>query len=159
MTFIRNCLLISVFGIAGAHANEPVWLCSRNDNQTPQIADVQAPNEHQFSIASINSATDVISVSVRDLIDVYNGTPIRVGGMPLSACFLSADDQLTSKALTSLGLNQASAQALARKNAITQNNLHPVKDEEQMSSCIARNYPAVGYASRFIETSDVLPCF
>jgi CheY-like chemotaxis protein len=44
--------------------------------------------ENRFCIASFNGASDVIEVSVRHLIDVYTGVPVRVGGMPFSACFL-----------------------------------------------------------------------
>jgi hypothetical protein len=151
--------VISALSITSAYSNEPVWLCSRIENQSVSATDTQVANEHQFSIASVNSSIDVISVSIRDLMDIYNGAIIHVGGMPLSACFLSADDPLTSKALTSLGLKQTSAQALARKNAIAQNNLYGVQDEEQMSICIAKNYPAIGYASRPIATSQISPCF
>ena len=38
--------------------------------------------ENRFCIASFNGAADVIEVSVRNLIDVYTGVPVRVGGMP-----------------------------------------------------------------------------
>lgn len=141
---------------------EPVWHCSRNGNSdiTDASAQVQAPSlENQFSIASYNSSAEAIGVSVRDLIDIYTGTPVSLGGLPLSGCFLVKNESLTVAALTSLGIKPNTIEALARRSSIVQSNLHHVTDETQMSSCIAKNFPAVGYLSVGTHTSKLMPCF
>ncbi len=145
------------FAITHAYAS-PVWHCSRitNDDNTAIAIPAQ---EDQFSIASVNSSAEVIGVSVRDLIDIYTGTPVRIGGLPLSACFLTGNRQLTNEALNSLGIQLQTIEALARKSSIVQSNLYYVTDETQMSTCISRNFPAVGYLSKPINMSKVMPCY
>jgi hypothetical protein len=118
-----------------------------------------ADASEQFSLASMSSAPDVIGVSIRDLIDIYSGVPVRVGALPLSACFMPGQDALSLAALQSLGLQPSAIQALARKSSIVQSNLHLVTDEQQMSACISRHFPAVGYLSKPVDTDKVLPCF
>ena len=107
----------------------------------------------------MSSAPDVIGVSIRDLIDIYSGVPVRVGDLPLSACFMPGRNQLSLAALQSLGLQSTAIQALARKSAIVQSNLHLVTDEQQMQTCISRHFPAVGYLSQPVNTEKILPCF
>lgn len=150
--------LIACVLTAAPTSASPVWHCSRitNDDNT---AIATPAKEDQFSIASFNSSAEVIGVSVRDLIDVYTGTPARIGGLPLSACFLAGDDQLTREALTSLGIQLKTIEALARKSSIVQNNLYYVNDEAQMSACIARNFPAVGYLEKPVDSAKIMPCF
>jgi hypothetical protein len=80
---------------------------------------------------------------------------VRVGGMPLSACFLVGNDVLTSSALASLDLSLAPLQAMARKSNVVQNNSHIATDEPQMLNCVAKNFPAMGYASQPNESKDV----
>lgn len=153
LAFSLACALATFKGMA-----DPVWHCSKNqytDSQT-QALNAQAD---QFSIASFNSSSEVIGVSVRDLMDVYTGNPVHIGGLPLSACFLISDETLTTSALTSLGIQSMSAQALAKKSSIVQSTLHIVQSEQQMFSCVAKNFPAVGYASKPTVTSSVSPCF
>jgi hypothetical protein len=77
----------------------------------------------------------------------------------LSACFLVGNEPLTQEALLSLGIKPSAIEALSRKSAIVSSNLYYVKDESQMSVCIGKNFPALSYASRPIETPYVLPCF
>ena len=135
---------------------DPIWHCSRTGNTEPQnVADAS----EQFSLASMNAGPDVIGVSIRDLIDIYSGVPVRVGALPLSACFMPGQDALSLAALQSLGLQPSAIQALARKSSIVQSNLHLVTDEQQMRACISRHFPAVGYLSQPIDTDKVLPCF
>lgn len=135
-----------------------VWHCSRTTTGMSATEQTPAPQD-QFSIASVSSSADVIGVSVRDLMDVYSGTPVRIGGLPLSACFLMGNDSLTHEALTSLGVKLSTIEALARKNSIVQSNLYYVNDESKMDICIGKNFPAVGYMSKLIETDKVMPCF
>ena len=152
-----SCVIALLFTATHACA-DPVWHCSRNSNDA-DVAVAAPAQQDQFSIASFNSSADVIGVSVRDLIDIYTGTPVRIGNLPLSACFLSGDHSLSINALTSLGINLGAIEALARKSSIVQNNLYYVNDEIQMSACIARHFPAVGYMSTTTETNKVSPCF
>ena len=137
--------------------SDPVWHCSRNVDT--EKAALLASQENQFYIASFNSSLDVIGVSISDLIDVYSGVPVRIGGLPLSACFRPGDAPITSEALTSLGLQPSAVQALARKSTIIHNHLHLVTSDKQMLSCIAQHFPAVGYLHEPNETEAALPCF
>ena len=157
MTRRLSCVIALMFAATHACA-DPVWHCSRNSDDSSAAIATPA-QENQFSIASFNSSAEVIGVSVRDLIDIYTGTSVRIGGLPLSACFLIGNDVLTNSALTSLGIKQNTIAALARKSSIIQSNLHYVNDEEQMAACIGRNFPAVGYLSVPKETNKILPCF
>lgn len=152
-----SCWVACILTVTSVCA-DPVWHCSRNRNDD-RAAMALPEREDQFSLASFSSSTEVISVSVRDLIDIYTGTPVRIGGIPLSACFLSGNDSLTMVALTSLGIKQSTIEALARKSSIVQSNLYYVSDEAQMSTCIGKNFPAVGYISIPTETDKVTPCF
>ena len=135
---------------------DPIWHCSRTGQaDSKNLADAS----EQFSLASMSSAPDVIGVSIRDLIDIYSGVPVRVGNLPLSACFMPGQDPLSLAALQSLGLPPPAIQALARKSSLVQSNLHLVTDEQQMHACISRHFPAVGYLSQPVDTDKVLPCF
>jgi hypothetical protein len=127
--------------------------------QDQQTSSSQQAQENNFSIASFNASADVIGVSISDLIDIYSGVPVRIGGLQLSACFMPTHQGLTSAALTSLGLQSSAIQALARKSSIVQNNLHSVTTEKQMVSCIAQHFPAVGYLDEPTHTNEVQPCF
>jgi hypothetical protein len=135
---------------------EPIWHCSRN---TGGSRDEVVSQANQFSLASMGSSEDVIGVSISDLIDVYGGTRVSIGGEPLSACFMSGYDALTSSALKSLGLQPSAIQALARKSTIVQSHLYLVTDEKQMQTCIERHFPAVGYLASPVETERMMPCF
>jgi len=136
---------------------DPVWHCSANSN-AEKNASVQAQEDY-FSLASLNASTDVIGVSISDLIDVYSGVAVRIGGLPLSACFMPGNEGLTSSALTSLGLQPSAIQALARKSSIIQSNLYYVTNDNQMVTCIAQHFPAVGYLAEPTITKAVEPCF
>lgn len=152
-----SCVLALLLNATTVYA-DPVWHCSRNSNDSSTSIATPA-QEDQFSIASFNSSADVIGVSVRDLIDVYTGTAVRIGGLPLSACFFVGNDELTVSALTSLGLNLKTIESLARKSSIVQSNLYHVHTEAQMGACISKNFPAVGYLNVPTETDNFLPCF
>ncbi len=156
---VRSLCIFMAYAFSATNTSaSPVWHCSRNTNDD-NTAIVTPAQEDQFSIASVNSSAEVIGVSVRDLIDIYTGTPARIGGLPLSACFLTGNEHLTHAALTSLGIQLKTIEALARKSSIVQNNLYYVSDETQMSACIAKNFPAVGYLSKPVDSAKILPCF
>lgn len=146
----------AILSCATTAMGDPIWHCSRTGNTEPQN---MADASEQFSLASMSSAPDVIGVSIRDLIDIYSGVPVRVGSLPLSACFMPGQEALSLAALQSLGLQPSAIQALARKSSLVQSNLHLVTDEQQMHTCISRHFPAVGYLSKPMDTDKVLPCF
>jgi len=152
------CTAIALLFVASNSLADPIWQCSRTQATDAQSAKASKVDD-QFSIASFGSSSDVISISIRDLIDIYSGTPVRIGGLPLSACFMLGDGALSQTALTSLGLKSQTIQALARKSSIVQNNLFYVSNEEQMLNCIAKNFPSVGYLSAPKEDENSLPCF
>lgn len=156
---MRRSVIFSVLMCCLSSGAEPVWHCSRNTSESDRVSSTDQLQDTPFSIASFNSTTDVIGVSINDLIDIYSGFPVRVGGIPLSACFMPADQALTTSALTSLGLRTTVIQALARKSSIVQSNLFPVANKEQMLTCIAQHYPAVGYLNTPTSTDEVHPCF
>lgn len=151
--------LLCTLAVSFTAMADPVWHCSRNIEKGEDVSSSRQAKENEFSIASFNSSADVIGVSISDLIDIYSGSPVRIGGLPLSACFMPNQQGLTSAALTSLGLQASSIQALARKSAIVQNNLFFVATEKQMVNCIAQHFPAVGYLDEPTQTSEVQPCF
>lgn len=157
MTNSLRAAITLLFVVSNTWA-DPIWQCSRTQEQQAQSPHTSKADD-QFSIASFGNSSDVIGVSIRDLIDIYSGTPVRIGGLPLSACFMLGDGTLSQTALTSLGLKSQTIQALARKSSIVQNNLFYVSNEEQMLSCIAKNFPAVGYLSAPTEDTNSLPCF
>ena len=155
---MKTTVLLSLITISSACA-DPIWHCSRTaetESATNQFSHTQMS---EFSIASVNSTANVIGVSINDLIDIYSGIQVRIGGIPLSACFIATEDALTKTALSSLGLQPAVIQALSKKSSIVQSNLHLVSTNEQMLSCIEKNFPAVGYLDEPLETSSVHPCF
>jgi hypothetical protein len=153
---MKRSILFSLLALSSAWA-DPIWHCSRNVPEQNTM-NSQAHSE-EFSIASFNSSAEVIGVSISDLIDVYSGIPVRIGGMPLSACFMSGNDTLSKTALTSLGLQLSTIQALSKKSAIVQTNLHLVATEGQMVLCIEKHFPAVGYLNEPKETNKLQPCF
>ena len=149
------CSLVIYYTVSWS---QPVWYCSRN-KQEPKISTIE-PEENRFYIASLNATSaDGISISINDLIDIYSGVPVHVGGLPLSACFMPDDHGLTSAALTSLGLQPSAIKALARKSSIIQSNLYFVGTEKQMPECIAQHFPAVGYLSEQVNATNIQPCF
>ena len=151
----RTFLLITVLAVSHCWA-DTVWHCSRLAGATKAKALSQAD---QFSMASMGNSDEVIGVSILDLMDVYSGTPVKVGGQALSACFVLGNDAITASALKSLGLKASAAQALARKSTIVQSHLYRVTDEKSMQTCIAKHFPAVGYLSEPTETEHLMPCF
>ena len=136
---------------------EPIWHCSRVP-ETVGLSDDEEDSQ-SFQLASMGSEMRAIGITLTDLIDVYEGKPVLLNGRRLNACFMPAETPLTVKALTSLGLNAASMQLQARKSAIVQSHLHMVTDEPAMQTCMAKNFPAVGYLSREAQTDRFLPCF
>jgi hypothetical protein len=137
---------------------QPIWHCSRNIDQSDS-APALTSHEAEFSIAALSASIDAIGVSITDLINVYSGTPVRIGGLPLSACFMPSNEKLTTEALVSLGIQPNSIQPLARRSSIVQSNLYLVTNDSQMRLCIEEHFPAVGYMQTPNITNQILPCF
>ena len=154
MRYAFLCLLL----LNNASWADTTWHCSRN-LQNAIHGQIASTEKDQFSIASVGSASDVINVSIRDLLDLYSGSTVYISGITLSACFIPSNRALTSSALNELGLNASTMLALSRKNAIVQKNLHLANDEVGMLKCIENNFPAVGYISTMTETELIAPCF
>jgi hypothetical protein len=141
---------------------QSVWHCSRQaDLGQFEGAWHQAEKDTDdtFQIASMSTNVDVIGITLRDLMDVYAGVPVRIGGKPLTACFNNDNDPFSQDALSSLGLNANAMSALARKSTIVRNSLKWVSNKDDMLQCISSNFPAVGYFSTPQDTADVSPCF
>jgi hypothetical protein len=153
---MKRCL-ICVLLISNSAWADPIWHCSRNIDIEKNIS-IRA-QENQFSLVAFNGSMSAIGISVSDLIDVYSGVTVRIGGLPLSACFMLENEGLTASALLSLGLQPSAIQALARKSSIIQSNLYFVTNEKKMVSCIAEHFPAVGYLDEPTNTDAIQPCF
>ena len=130
---------------------DSVWHCSRSDMQ---LADAS----EQFTLASLGER-EVIRLALPDLYSVYLGQPVKVSGMPLSACFIADEKKLPIATLQSIGVSINTVKALARKSNIAENHLHIVKDESAMLACIAKHHPAIGYLPKAMHTEAIGPCF
>jgi hypothetical protein len=163
MSFVRLCwaMAASCFLASAAHA-QIVWHCSKQGAMSvmPSVETTATiEREDVFQIASMGSNPDVIGITLSDLIDVYSGLPVRIGGRPLKACFLNDNGPSSRDMLESLGLNANSMSALARKSAIVRSQLEWVSNEDDMMRCMIKNHPAVGYFTEPHETDEVAPCF
>lgn len=136
---LLSCVLIGTPAWA-----DPVWHCSRSD---VQIADAS----NDFTLAALNIEREVIRLSLRDLYDVYQGTPIKLsGGLQLSACIVGNNSKLTATAMNSIG---------AKPGPAIKGALYFIEDESAMLACITKNHPAIGYLSEATHTEAVGPCF
>lgn len=163
MTALRQLIVGTAWLlIAGASQAQSVWHCSRQadlDQSGGGSYQAEQSSEDTFQIASMSTHTNVIGVTLRDLMDVYAGMPVRIGGKPLTACFNNDNDPSSMEALSSLGLNANAMSALARKSAIVRSQLKWVSNPDDMMRCISRNFPAVGYFTVPQDTAEVSPCF
>lgn len=148
-SLLKSTLIgISLFS-ASAWAT-PIWHCSRSDVQIANAAD-------DFSLAALNVEREVIRLSLRDLYNVYQGTPVKLsGGFALSACVVGNDAVLTKTSMRSIGTKLPFT---AQQSTVTKNNIKIVADESAMLNCIAKNHPAIGYLSKATDTEAVGPCF
>jgi hypothetical protein len=149
--WIRLCALLCLGALGTSVRADPVWHCSRSDIQL-------ADTSEQFTLAALDER-EVIRIALHDLYSVYLGHPVKVSGMPLSACLIADENKTDRSPLRSLGVNTSTAKALARKSNITSSHLHIVKDDLAMLACITKNRPAIGYLSKAIHTEAIGPCF
>jgi hypothetical protein len=147
--FFKSALLSISLMSASALAN-PIWHCSRSDVQIANAAD-------DFSLAALSAEREVIRLSLCDLYNVYQGTPVKLsGGFALSACVVSNDAVLTTTAMRSIGKKIPFA---AQESKGAESNIKFVADESAMLNCIDKNQPAIGYLSKATHTEAVGPCF
>jgi hypothetical protein len=133
--------------------SDPIWHCSRSDVQIADASD-------NFTLAALTLDREVIRISLRDLYAVYQGNAVKMsGGLPLSACVVSNDKNLTVTAMKSIGAQTASSTAMTSTHSLLTSNIHMVQDETAMLSCIEKHHPAIGYLSTVIHTEAVAPCF
>lgn len=140
---------------------ELVWHCSRFPRVTETVSADQpsAEAEMPFQIATLSN-TNVVGISLKNLMDVYSGVTVYIDeGKPLMACFRNDGSAISRAALASLGLNEDTMMALARKSSIARSHLEWVSDEVGMQRCMRRNYPAVGYFKGEQDIAEVAPCF
>lgn len=163
MTALRQQIIGAAFLLFACMAQaQSVWHCSKQtDTGLDEIDQVQAsaPNEDLFQIATMSANVNTIGISLRDLMDVYAGLPVRIGGKPLTACFNNDNHSASEEALSALGLNANTMAALSRKSSIVRSQLVWVSDEGDMMRCMGRHFPAVGYFNSVQETPEVGPCF
>ena len=154
-TMLGTCLLAQ----AQTHA---VWHCSTqtalSDVASP-VSMAQTAPEDTFQIASMSIDANVIGLTLRDIMDVYSGVPVRVSGRPLTACFINDQSNAGREMLEALGLNASTMSALSRKSAIVRSQLQWVSNEEGMLRCMVKHVPAVGYFRDQKDTDDIAPCF
>lgn len=154
--FIFSVLLIFLsvnFCFAGG-----VWLCSKD---SAAISDITFYDENvsNFMIADMGNFSGVISISLRDIIDIYSGIPVRLGSRDLSACYITGSHDWSDGFLKELGLNINLIKSLSKKNALVQSRLYGVVNKEEVANCIESHFPAVGYAIEFTSSESVGKCF
>jgi len=132
---------------------DPVWHCSRSEVQVADASD-------DFTLAALTLEREVIRISLKDLYVVYQGAPVKMsGGLPLSACVISNNSNLTATAMQSIGVRSATLKVLARESTQSKSQVHLVQDEMAMLACITKHHPAIGYLSKATHTEAVGPCF
>lgn len=138
-----------------------IWHCSTQTAISEHgVSPANNPQrEEVFQIAALSADLNVIGITLRDLIDVYSGIPVRISGRPLTACFLNDNSSTSRDMLEGLGLNTNAMAALARKSAIVKSHLVWVSNETDMLRCMTKNTPAVGYFNELQETPEIAPCF
>jgi hypothetical protein len=154
--FAAFILAWQLMGLANAqNLSQPraIWHCSRN-LPTPPSANAMAEQE-EFKLSSV----DTIGVTLTDLLNVYLGKDVSLGGMQLVGCYMPGQEALSKDILKSLDLKSHVLQKLSAKNAIAQGRVVTVIDEAQMQACLESNFPAFGYLSSETISEKFAPCF
>jgi hypothetical protein len=152
-------ILILMWHFVGlAHAQslsqpQAIWHCSRNLPGPPSTNAMVEQDEFKLS------SMDTIGVILSDLIDVYSGSDVRIGNMPLIGCFMPGQDALSKNILNSLNLKPYVLQKLSAQSTIVLGQLVSVTDEEQMQICLSKYFPSFGYLSSEVISEKFAPCF
>lgn len=120
----------------------------------PPSANAMAEQD-EFKLSSL----DTIGVTLTDLLNVYSGKDVSIGGIPLVGCYMPGQEALSKDILQSFDLKPHVLQKLSAKNTIAQSSVVNVVDETQMQACIESHFPAFGYLSREIISEKIAPCF
>jgi hypothetical protein len=147
--------LLCAAGIHMAQA-QAIWHCSRNPASAAPapVVDPVLTVKIPFELSS-----NMVALELSDLYRVYSGIPVRVNGMPLSACFLDGGNEMNATAMGMLGLSPSALGSLARSTSIVSNHVFDVSNEQQMEACIREHHPAVGYLSKAKQSEGITPCF
>jgi len=130
-----------------------IWHCSRNLPEPPSANAMAA--EDEFKLSSL----DTIGVILSDLVNVYAGSDVRIGNLPLIGCFMPGQDALSRNLLESLNLKPHVLQKLTAQSTIVLGQLVSVTDEEQMQICLSKHFPSFGYLSSEVISEKFAPCF
>ncbi len=154
----KYCLIFCCTALTSfAWAADPIWHCSRS---VPTGADKS--NSHSKSKESPTfdlSDSSTIEVLPIDLFHIYSGGTVLFGSKPLTACFIDRNHALTIQAMSMLDIEPSSLNSLAKIDSIVQSKIFPIRNQEQMKACIAKNHPALGYLSEVVESDQIGPCF
>ena len=151
--FILMCQLMGEAHSQNTSQTRAVWHCSRNLPEPPSTTAMAA--EDEFKLSSM----DTIGVILSDLVDVYSGSDVRIGSLPLIGCFMPGQDALSKNLLKSLNLKPYVLQKLSAKSTIVLGQLVSVTDEEQMQTCLSTHFPSFGYLSSEVISEKFAPCF
>ena len=160
---LYRALVFGVFALCAipTFSTEAVWHCSKHHSISlaPDPIETASPMKEDdlFYLSSFHS--EVISISLADLNDIFHGRRVAIGQMPLTGCFLAGESALNRAAFESIGLRWSSLQLMTRRSSLAPSHLRMVQDEQDMRACIANNFPAVGYMRRIVEDEEVAPCF
>lgn len=149
--FIVMWLLMDLAHAQNLSQPRAIWHCSRN---LPEPHSAMAEQD-EFKLSSL----DTIGVTLTDLLNVYIGKDVSIGGLPLIGCYMPGQEALSKDILKSLDLKSHVLQKLSAKNAIAQGQVITVIDETQMQACLESHFPAFGYLPTETITEKFAPCF
>jgi hypothetical protein len=112
-----------------------------------------------FTLAALETEREVMRISLRDLFAAYQGTPVKISGMMVSACFVSGDDSDTQTALKSIGADPLVLAKLSHKSTLINHHVYMVQSSKDMLTCMTKHQPAIGYFPAVMHTEAVGPCF
>lgn len=150
---ILMCQLMGQAHSQNTSQTRAIWHCSRNLPSLPNVSAMAEQDEFKLS------SMDTIGVTLSDLIDVYNGSDVRIGNMSLIGCFMPGQDAVSKNLLKSLNLKPYVLQKLTAQSSIVLGQLFSVTDEEQMQMCLSTQFPSFGYLSSEVITEKFAPCF
>jgi hypothetical protein len=158
---LAACMAAIVLGAPPASGTEAIWHCSKHHSISLGLDPLEtlsaAEEEDLFYLSSFYS--EVISISLTDVADIFSERPVALGQLPLTGCFVQGESELNRAAIESIGLQWPSLQRQSRYSSSTPSTLRMVPHEDDMRACIVNNFPAVGYSSHVMEDEEVAPCF
>jgi hypothetical protein len=142
-----------------AQKPDSYWLCSKLPvDKELAVSDVSESDGAPFSLANFSLQTNVIQVSVADLMNVYSAQPVYVSGILLNACAF-ANGVMAEDSARALGNNIHVLRALAQNTNLISSRITLVHSLQEMHRCVERNFPAVGYSPEPYDSESVGLCF